>query len=57
MKARPCKGGHGHVTSYLLTIGSAAAKRCGFVTENGERLELETVEIPVEKAIMIRVKN
>jgi len=56
MKASPQKGGHGHVTSYRLLIGSAAARRCGFVLENGERVELETIEKPEEQAVIIRVK-
>lgn len=42
----------GHVTSYRLIIGSAAARRCGFVLENGERVELEVTEKPEEKAII-----
>ena len=57
MKASPQKSGSGHITSYRLIIGSAAARRCGFVLENGERAELETIEIPKENAIMIKVKQ
>ena len=57
MKASPQKSGTGHVTSYRLIIGSAAARRCGFVLENGERVELETIENPDEKTIIIKVKQ
>jgi len=57
MKASPQKGGHGHVTSYRLIIGSAAARRCGFVLESGECVELETIEYPDEKTILIKVKK
>jgi len=57
MKASPQKGGHGHVTSYRLIIGSAAARRCGFVLEDGERVELEVIEKPEENAVLIRVKE
>ena len=55
MKASPQKSGSGHVTSYRLIIGSAAARRCGFVLEDGERVELETIEMPEEKAMLIKV--
>ena len=57
MKATPQKGGHGHVTSYRLTIGSAAARRCGFVLEDGERVELEVVELPDKKSMIVKVKE
>ena len=57
MKPSPQKSGTGHITAYRLIIGSAAARRCGFVLENGERLELETIEKPEEKAVLIRVKQ
>ena len=57
MKVSPVKGGHGHVTAYKITIGSAAARRCGFIDENGERTELETIENPDGKSVTIRVKD
>jgi len=57
MKASPQKSGTGHTTSYRLIIGSGCARRCGFVDENGERAELETVELPEENAVIIRVKQ
>ena len=57
MKASPQKSGKGYISSYRLLIGSSAAKRCGFVLENGERVELETIEMPDDKAILIRVKE
>ena len=56
MKVSPVKGGHGHVTAYQIAIGSAAAKRCGFIDENGDRVELEAIEKPNEKTIIIKVK-
>ena len=55
MKVMAHKGGHGHVTGYRITIGSAAARRCGFVLEDGERVELEAIENPDDKSITIRV--
>ena len=57
MKASPQKGGHGHITSYRIAIGSAAAKRCGLVGANGERYELEAIEMPENKAILVRVMS
>ena len=57
MKASPQKSGQGYVTSYRLIIGSAAARRCGFVLENGERVELEVIEHPEEKSVTIKVKT
>ena len=57
MKVSPQKGGHGHITAYKIAIGSAAARRCGFVDENGERYELEAIENPDDKSILIRVKE
>jgi len=57
MKASPQKSGTGHTTSYRLIIGSGCARRCGFVDEKGNRVELETVELPDEKAVIIRVKQ
>ena len=43
MKMFPKKGGHGHVTSYTVTIGTAEARRAGFVGEDGKSYELEKV--------------
>lgn len=57
MKVSPVKGGHGHITAYKITIGSAAARRCGFVDENGNRYDLEAIEKPDEKTIIIKVKQ
>lgn len=55
MKMHPRKGGHGHVTCYMVVIGTAEARRAGFVTEDGERLELEK-EVDEERGtITIRV--
>ena len=57
MKASPQKSGTGHTTSYRLIIGSGCARRCGFVDENGNRVELETIELPEENSVIIRVKQ
>jgi hypothetical protein len=55
MKLHPRKGGHGHVTSYMALIGSAEARRAGFITEDGERLELEKVVDEQAQTITIRI--
>ena len=57
MKLRPHKGGHGHVTSYDVTIGSAEAKAAGFVTEDGTRREVEKVIDKDAGTILIKVKE
>ena len=43
MKLHPRKGGHGHVTAYMVVIGTAEARRAGFVDEDGTTHELEKV--------------
>lgn len=50
------RGGHGHVTSYTLSIGSAEARRLGFVDENGERVELEKILDEENHQLIIRIK-
>ena len=57
MKASPQKCGHGYITSYRLIIGCGCARRCGFVDEHGNRAELETIELPEEKSVIVRVKQ
>jgi hypothetical protein len=57
MKLIPRKGGHGYVTAYLALLGSAEARRVGFVTEDGERLELEKVVDEQARTITIRLKD
>ena len=55
MKLSPRKGGHGHITAYTAIIGSAEARRVGFITEDGERLELEKVVDEEAQTITIRI--
>ena len=55
MKLHPRKGGHGHVTAYMALIGSAEARRAGFVTEDGEYPELEKVVDEEAQTITIRI--
>lgn len=37
----PKKDGNGNITTYLLSIGSAEARALGFVSESGERRQVE----------------
>jgi len=57
MRLHPRKGGHGHVTAYMALIGSAEARRAGFVTADGERLELEKIVDEAAQTITIRIAN
>jgi len=57
MKLRANKGGHGFVTSYTLSIGSAEARRAGFLDEDGKPLELEKVVDEEKREIVVRVKR
>lgn len=57
MKLRENRGGHGHVTSYTLSVGSAEARHLGFVDETGERVELEKVLDEKNHQLIIRVKS
>lgn len=57
MRLIPRKGGHGHITAYLAVIGSAEARRAGFVTEDGERYDLEKIVDEEAGTITIRVVN
>ena len=57
IKLSPKKGGHGHVTSYSVNIGSAEAKICGFVREDGSQAELEKVIDPDNHQIIFRLKE
>jgi len=57
MKLHPRKGGHGHVTSYMLIIGSAEARSAGFVTADGERPELEKTVDVEKQTILVQVKR
>ena len=40
MKLYPIKGGHGHITAYRAVLGSAEARKVGFLNEDGTSKEL-----------------
>lgn len=56
IKLSPKKGGHGHITSYTINIGSAEARACGFECD-GEFPPLEKIIDPDQKRIIIQVAN
>ena len=35
IKLSPKKGGHGHITSYSVNLGSAEVRSCGFLDAEG----------------------
>jgi hypothetical protein len=56
MKLYPRKGGHGHITAYMMTLGSAEARRVNFLNEDGTSKELEKVIDEKAGIVIIRVK-
>lgn len=50
------KDGYGNISSYTINIGANEAKECGFVDEDGNKLELEKVLDCNNKQIIIRLK-
>lgn len=57
MKLRENKGGHGHVTSYTLSVGSAEARIIGFVDAEGNRMELKKVLDQERHRLIICLKS
>lgn len=56
IKLSPKRGGHGHVTSYSVNIGSAEARECGFIDPQGEQQEIEKIVDTDNHQIIIRLK-
>lgn len=56
IKLSPKKGGHGHITSYSVNLGSAEVRSCGFLDENGSSLPVEKVVDCEHHQIIIRLK-
>lgn len=56
IKLSPKRGGHGHITSYSVNIGSAEARDCGFIDTDGNQLPLEKFVDLDNKEIVIRLK-
>ena len=57
MKARPIKSRNNYITAYNLTIGCKEAREAGFVTEDGERMELKKTIDAKNRRIIIEVDD
>ena len=57
IKLSPKRGGHGHITSYSVNLGSAEARLCGFLDDNGLPLPMEKIIDPQQGHIIIRRKK
>ena len=57
IKLRPRRGGHGHITCYDISIGSAEARRAGLVGEDGQPREIEKIIDETGGQVIIRVKD
>ena len=55
MKLYPRKDGNGLVTAYSMVLGSAEARKAGFVTPEGKSLVLEKVLDKENHTITIRI--
>ena len=57
IKLSPKKGGHGHITSYSINLGSAEVRSCGFLGDHGIPLANEKIIDPENHQIIIRLKS
>ena len=57
MKLRVNRRGDGHVTNYTVSVGSAEARRAGFLKEDGTSKELEKVVDEENHTITIRIRQ
>ena len=57
IKLSPKKGGHGKITSYSVNIGSAEARNCGWLNEDGSCKELEKMIDTDSGIIIFRLKR
>lgn len=57
MKLMPNRGNYGKITSYRISIGSAEARKVGFVDSEGNPLELEKIIDEENKQIVFRLKT
>ena len=55
MRIYPRRGPRGHITLFYAPIGSAEARRAGFLTPEGESLVLEKVVDEAAHTITIRI--
>lgn len=57
IKLSPKKGGHGHVTSYSVNLGSAEVRSVGFLDESGAQLPIEKVVDEENHCIVLRLQS
>ena len=57
MKLRVNKNGQGYVSNYTLSIATNEARRLGFTSEDGERLELEKIIDEENGQLIVRIKK
>lgn len=57
LKLSPKKNGKGYVTSYTVNIGSAEARDCGLIDNNGIPLEIEKILKTKDNSIEITLKK
>lgn len=57
IRLSPKKGGHGHITSYSINIGSAEARECGFLDPDGAALPLKKNVDPENSRIVIELEK
>lgn len=57
IRLSPKRGGHGHVTSYSVNIGSAEAREVGFLDASNEQLSIEKVIDTENHCVIIRLAS
>lgn len=57
IKLSPKRGGHGHITSYTINIGSEEARNCGFIDSDGEILPIEKIIDIENNQIIIKLSK
>ena len=57
IRLSPKRGGHGHITSYSVNLGSAEARLCGLLDSDGQPLPMEKVVDVENGQIIIRAKK
>ena len=57
MKLYAKKGGHGHATTYVALIGSAEARRAGFIDSEGNSKEIVKVVDENARTITLMIQE
>ena len=57
MKLSLKRNGKGYVTSYTINIGTAEARNAGFISDNGQPLEVEKIIDADNKQIIIKLMD